>query len=224
MKKFCDKWEISFGKDAATNKDRIYLTCASTKKNDSWNFEFDAESKLPVRFRQWHNSNTEGKPQIDIQSIVYYDVMPENTFELNVPEDAELIEEFPAAVEDLDKNADINSGMIVKDKTIEQSAIEITKAYWHAIISSDWQTAKRLRPSFKQQSDLYSKTNLPTEIISIGDAYQQDGCTLGLVVPCQIKFAKGKTAEIKLIIRFVEIDETRICYVWGTWGNEYFGR
>ncbi len=226
MKKFCDKWEISFGKDAATNKDRIYLTCASTKKNDSWNFEFDAESKLPVRFRQWHNSNTEGKPQIDIQSIVYYDLMPEDVFELKAPENAELIKKFPSADKNQDKDANINSGMTIKDGPIEQSAIEITETYWHAVVNSDWEFAAKLRPSLnaKQRSELYSNSNLPTEIISIGSAYQQDGCTLGLVVPCKIRFTNDKTAEIKMIIRFVEIEETPICYVWGTWGNEYFGR
>ncbi|MHC4229627.1 MAG: hypothetical protein ACYSW0_19515 [Planctomycetota bacterium] len=89
-------WEVTYGKDPVTSKQRAFLTVAWLDKRyngprSMW-FEFDVESKLVVSLKQWENSNWEGPPRIVSEKITYYESLPDELFEFEIPEGATVIE------------------------------------------------------------------------------------------------------------------------------------
>lgn len=90
-------WEVTYGKDPVTGRQRAFLTVAWLDKRyngprSMW-FEFDVESKLVVSMKQWENSNWEGPPRIVSEKITYYENLPDELFEFEIPEGATVIEE-----------------------------------------------------------------------------------------------------------------------------------
>jgi hypothetical protein len=93
-----DVSQVLYGKDAETARERAFVTCRSrqnsnTQKGKSWWFEFDLQTQLPVRFKQWDNTECEGKPAFDAQKIVYFEDLPDYLFDLEIPEGATVIEQ-----------------------------------------------------------------------------------------------------------------------------------
>ena len=88
---FAQNWQVSYGKDEETGKDSIFVTCFYTPKLKSWWFQFDAETKLPVKFKQWININFEGKPEFYAENIEYNPELPEGIFEFEIPEGAKVV-------------------------------------------------------------------------------------------------------------------------------------
>jgi outer membrane lipoprotein-sorting protein len=88
-------WKETYGKDPASGRERVYLTFALTQgpfsPRSMW-FEFDAESKLLVGYKQWGNSNLEGTPLIVVEKITYYETLPDELFEYEIPQGATVIE------------------------------------------------------------------------------------------------------------------------------------
>ena len=89
-------WEVTYGKDPVTSKQRAFLTVAWLDKRyngprSMW-FEFDMESKLVVSMKQWENANWEGPPRIVSDKITYYESLPDELFEFEIPEGATVIE------------------------------------------------------------------------------------------------------------------------------------
>jgi len=92
-----NNWEVTYGKDTDTGRQRAFLTVAWLDKRyngprSMW-FEFDVESKLVVSVKQWENSNWEGPPRIVSEKITYYESLPDELFEFEIPEGATVIEE-----------------------------------------------------------------------------------------------------------------------------------
>ncbi len=91
------QWDITYGKDPVTRKQRAFLTVAWIDKRyngprSMW-FEFDVQSKLVVSLKQWENANWEGPPRAVSEKITYYDNLPDELFEFEIPEGATVIEE-----------------------------------------------------------------------------------------------------------------------------------
>ena len=89
-------WEVTYGKDPVTSKQRAFLKVAWLDKRyngprSMW-FEFDVESKLVVSMKQWENANWEGPPRIVSEKITYYESLPDGLFEFEIPEGATVIE------------------------------------------------------------------------------------------------------------------------------------
>jgi len=89
-------WDVTYGKDPVTSKQRAFLTVAWLDKRyngprSMW-FEFDMESKLVVSMKQWENANWEGPPRIVSEKITYYESLPDELFEFEIPEGATVIE------------------------------------------------------------------------------------------------------------------------------------
>jgi outer membrane lipoprotein-sorting protein len=89
-------WEVTYGKDPVTSKQRAFLKVAWLDKRyngprSMW-FEFDVESKLVVSMRQWENANWKGPPRIVSEKITYYENLPDELFEFEIPEGATVIE------------------------------------------------------------------------------------------------------------------------------------
>ena len=90
------KWEVTEGKDSATGKQRIFLSCAWLDKRYNgprslW-LEIDAESNLLVGLKQWENDNWEGPAQYVAEKITYYENLPDELFEFEIPKGATVIE------------------------------------------------------------------------------------------------------------------------------------
>ena len=90
-------WEVTYGKDPATGKQRAFLKIAWLEERyngprSMW-IEFDVESKLLVSLKQWENANWEGPATLVVEKITYYENLPDDLFEFEIPEGATVIEE-----------------------------------------------------------------------------------------------------------------------------------
>jgi outer membrane lipoprotein-sorting protein len=90
-------WGVTYGKDPATGKQRAFLKIAWLEERyngprSMW-IEFDVESKLLVSLKQWENDNWEGPATLVVEKITYYENLPDDLFEFEIPEGATVIEE-----------------------------------------------------------------------------------------------------------------------------------
>ena len=220
LEKLTDDWTVLYGSDPATGRDRVFVTCSHTQAPGpkSWWFEFDLETKLLVNFKQWHNQYREGTPAFDAQSITYYEDLSDEIFEFEIPRDAKVIEEKSSLCDKLD---DPNVGMPVEAVSQEEASVEIVRQYWQAVIDGDWALVANLRPVASEEDwqRKYS-VNPPEKLLEVGQAYQQEGCSIGPVVPCTVRFEDSTTRDIKMIIKFRKIDGKSSCVIAGTWGRE----
>lgn len=58
----------------------------------SWWMQFDLETKLPVRGKQWSNDRWEGTPDLDVTRMNYNPELPEGIFELKAPQGAMVVD------------------------------------------------------------------------------------------------------------------------------------
>lgn len=217
LKKIVLDWNETYGKDPATDRDRVFVTCSHPAAPDprSFWFEFDVESKLPISFKQWENMAREGTPRIYVKSIKYLDDLPDEMFHFEIPEGARTV---PALAERNSKLQDPNFGMSLGNMTEEQACKEITRRYWQAIVEQDWQTVAMLHPTStaEEWKNSYSSSNFK-EIVEIGEPYQEDGCT---IAPCTIRFDNNVTKTINTAVLLREIDSQHSCVIANTWGSE----
>lgn len=215
-----DDWQVLYGNDSATGRERVFVTCSNPHAPSlkSWWFEFDLETKLPVRFKQWNNIQRKGKPAFDAQSIVYYEDLPDETFKFEIAEDAVVVDNWPDI---LDRLNDPNCGMSAENMTEDEASAEIVRRYWQAVINGNWELVARLRP-ITSPENWQAKYNLnpAEEIIEIGEPYQQEGCSIGPVIPITIKLQDGDIREIKMITKFRDTSGKSSCVIAGTWGSE----
>jgi outer membrane lipoprotein-sorting protein len=90
------KWKVTEGKDSTTGKRRIFLSCAWLDERYNgprslW-LEIDSQSNLLVGLKQWENADWEGPAQYVAEKISYYESLPDELFEFEIPEGATVIE------------------------------------------------------------------------------------------------------------------------------------
>ncbi len=223
-----EDWNVLYGKDAETGRDRIFATCCSTKEDKSWWFEFDSETKLLVRFKQWDNKHRQGKPQYDIKKIVYYEDLPDEMFELEAPEDAEIFEGFSPFIGEFDKLNDPQYGISAEGLTKDEACKKILEQFWQAIINDDLVKIRQLLPVTADWEDEVLICNLGlneeddiVELLEIGHISHETTSNLGavVVVPSIIKCKDGKTREVKMIIQFRQIDGRSSCVIYANSGS-----
>ena len=205
--------EVDYGKDQETGRDSVFVTCSYAPMSMSWWFQLDLETKQPVRFKQWRNVRHEGEPEFDVEKIVYEEEVPEDLFEFEIPKGAKVVKTSL-----LD---DPSYGMSAEEMTQNKACIQICTKYWQAMIDSNWAFTHKLRPllSEKECNAMHSK-NPPVELVEVGQPYQQEGCKIGPIVPCTVRFKDSTTRDIKMIIKFREMDGKSSCIIAGTWGPE----
>ena len=54
--------------------------------------EFDVESKLPISLKQWENDKWKGPATLVVEKITYYEKLPDELFEFEIPDGASVIE------------------------------------------------------------------------------------------------------------------------------------
>jgi outer membrane lipoprotein-sorting protein len=91
------EWRETTGRDPATGRPRLFLACAWQDRR--WNgprsvrLEFDPQTKLPVRFQQWENAVWEGPATLTGDTITFYESLPDDLFEFQVPPGATVREQ-----------------------------------------------------------------------------------------------------------------------------------
>ena len=219
IKRIVENWNVSYGKDEETGRDSIFATCILPIKVKSWWFQFDSETKLPVRFKQWSNANFEGKPQFYAASIEYNAELPAGIFEFEIPEGAKVVKVPRKLPEYLN---DPNVGVPAEGLTDEEASLVLVEDYWRAIIDGDWEYLAQLRPigNAKKWAFKYkSNESWPTEVLEIGQPSHKENCNIGPVVSCMVKYSDGQVKNIHLIVKFRQIDGNRSCVIAGTYGD-----
>ncbi len=219
VKKFAKNWKVSYGKDEETDRDSIFATCIHPFEAKSWWFQFDSETRMPVRFKQWTNTNFEGEPGFHAEKIEYNPDLPIGIFEFEIPKGAKVIKLPKKSPGHFD---DPNVGVSAEDLTDEGACLMIVEDYLLALIDGDWEYLAQLRPICNAENwELRYKfnENWPTEIAEIGQPSKEDGCNIGPIVPCMVKYSNGQIKNIKLIVKIRNIDGNKSCVIAGTYGS-----
>ena len=219
VKRFVENWQISYGEDGETGKESVFATFLHPHEPTSWWFQFDSETKLPLRFKQWTNSKFEGKPQFYAAEIQYNLELPAGIFEFEIPEGAEVVRLAAKIPEYFD---DPNVGISAEGLTDEEACLVLVEDYWRAIIDGDWEYLAQLRPirnakgwEFKYKSN----ESWPTELLEIDQPSQKEDCNIGPVVSCMVKYSNEQIKNIHMVVKFREIDGNRACVIAGTYGG-----
>jgi hypothetical protein len=214
LKDNTSNWTELYGMNAETGKERIFVKCGDSERNRSWEIEFDAESKLLISLRQWNRSDShKGLPNINIWKIVYYEELPDDIFEIDLPDSSEII-----AV-----NTPLNDpeyGMDAEGLTQEQACHQIIEEFWQAVNDQDLAKIRKRIPMAAKLSDEVLISNLgindgPYELLEMGQIYESK---IGPVVPCTVQ-VKDKQIIIDLIVMFREIDGSSSCVIYSNKGQ-----
>jgi hypothetical protein len=92
VKEFAEDWQVTYGKDSATGKDLAFISCVVPSLSHSMWIEIDLETNLPVRYKIWHNTKRKGVPAYDIRRIMFLEQLPDERFQLQIPEGAKVVE------------------------------------------------------------------------------------------------------------------------------------
>jgi outer membrane lipoprotein-sorting protein len=90
------QWEETSAKDPATGRPRVILQVAWLAAR--WNgprslrLEFDLGTKLLVRMKQWENARWEDPASIVAEKVTYYENLPDDLFQYQIPPGATVIE------------------------------------------------------------------------------------------------------------------------------------
>jgi hypothetical protein len=198
-----EKITIRTEKDSIYNKPLVVIHVVTNIKD--FKIYVDSESKLPVRL---YFDRADNMKQIakTVDEIYYNEPLPEGVFDFEVPanwyRDWSLLD-------------DPTKGLSIGDLTHEQGAIKTAGEYWQAVIENNWDYADQLRPIADWKTDYH--VDRPAELIDIGQPRPERGCS-GLVTPCIVRFADGKTQRIELVINYRQIAGKGSCIIVDTWG------
>ncbi len=208
-------WTELYGMNAETGKERIFVKCGDSERNRSWEIEFDAESKLLISLRQWNRSdNHEGLPNINIWEIVHYEELPDDIFEIDLPDSGEIIAVNTPLY-------DPDYGMDAEGLTQEQACHKILEEFWQAVNEQDLDKIRKLLPYSAKWSDEVLMSNLAGDnegsvrLLEIGQIYESK---IGPVVPCTLQL-KDEKKVIDMIVMFREIDGKSSCIVHSNKGQ-----
>ena len=185
--------------------DKLFIRIHVVTDMQDYTIYVESESKLPVRL---YFDRADNMQQIarTIDEIHYNEPLPEGMFDFEVPtnwyRDWSLLD-------------DPTKGLAIGDLTHEQGAIKTSGEYWQAVIANNWDYADQLRPVADWKTDYH--VDRPAELIDIGQPRPERGCS-GLVTPCIVRFADGKTQKIELVINYRQIAGHASCIIVATWG------
>jgi len=203
-----------YGIDAETGKEHIFIEFSSPTENKSWKLEFDSESKLLVSLKQWDTSdNHEGLPTLDIRKIVYYEQLPDDIFEIDLPDSSEIIPVNNPLY-------DPDYGMSAEGLMPEQACRKILTEFWQKVSEQDFDGIRKLFPYSANWSNEVLKSNLGTDqgsvkLLEIGQIYESK---IGRVAPCTLQL-KDEKIVIDMIVMFREIDDKSSCIVHSNKGK-----
>ncbi|MHC4287876.1 MAG: hypothetical protein ACYSUS_00720 [Planctomycetota bacterium] len=200
--------EIDREVDVETGKEVIVVYFEKAK--EARRIYIDPETNLPIRIVGLKNGHL-GAIFKDIDYVEYNIELPENIFEFEISDDMKVV--------DMDhimrQINDPQNGISGEGLTEQEAAKLLITNYWNAIIAGNDEKARKLSPA---QPEIVDGSQL-TELVEIGKPYIQNGCGIGKVVPCKLRFADESLKEVRLIIRFRKINNKHSYTIAGTWGG-----
>ena len=93
MKEDCTEWHEEYRKDELTGRNCVFVKASDRDPGNNWSyiFQFDLETKLPIRLKVWNNSDFKGKPYVTANKIVYNPALPDGIFDFKIPEGVQII-------------------------------------------------------------------------------------------------------------------------------------
>ena len=219
------------GKDPATGRDRVTLMCSLTDVHgpQSWIIEFDKASKLPVAIKQWPNLYRSGPPSFDAFKIIYYEDLPDDIFNVPIPNDARYVEKpLQIPEETVDVLSDPRDGMPTEGMTQQEAARKTVQALYRAVIDQDIKTLKTISPLCRNWGDEFlrkivckpNKDDRIVEVLEIRPIGKTGQSPLGPIaaVPVILKLTNGKKVQEQMIVQFRTLGGQSSCVVHGPYG------
>ena len=194
MKEQAQDWQEEYGKDEETGKHSVFVTCTHPSRIGAnyWRFQFDMETKLPVRYKLFRNQNYGAEPVASFDAIKYNPTLPDGVFEFHIPEETKVLDH-----RELSRMVKTNPtyGIDVNGLNTEDAYKKIVSDYWEAVIDHNWQKARRMRPLIGQQEwkelqDLYMSVG-PAKLLEITELINVDNKASFPIVPCLLRMQNG---------------------------------
>lgn len=221
--------ETYYGFDPATGRNYAILSGSITDIHGSKSVqvEFNVETKLVTRLKQWENL-----PQptltFDTTQIRYFEQLPDSTFKVSIPNEVKYAE-APLAIPEA--NLEILSnpkyGISAEGLTKEQAGRTIIEKLYNAVIEGDLERIRNLAPVTEAWTDEFLKKimNIGTdsaivEVLEIGHISKESTSPVGPVVimPVTSQRKDGTVWRADCIIQFRNIDGKASCVVHGPYG------
>jgi len=81
------QWQEEYGKDEITGRESVFVRYVGKNNTEapdvSFLYQFDVQSKLPVRIKIWNNTNWEGTPDAVVEPV-YNIAIPEDQFDFPI--------------------------------------------------------------------------------------------------------------------------------------------
>jgi len=223
--------EVVHGKDAATGRDRVLLSCSMIDVHgpQSWIIEFDVASKLPVALKQWQNLDRSGPPTFDAFKLTYYEDLPDSMFEVHIPGSPTYTEK-PLTIpdENIGMLSNTKHGIPTEGLTQQTAAQKAIRMMYEAVIDMDLEQLKRICPLCENWGDKFLRTvvfrpgkeDRIVEILEIGEICKMGHSKLGPIaaVPIVLRLKNDKKVEQKMIVQFRQIGGQSSCVVHGPYG------
>ena len=90
LKEKAQNLEITYGPDEETGRQSAFVKGTSDKSKRSWWCQFDMETKLLMRLKEWPNTKREGVPTLEIRDVVYDKELKDDLFRYAIPKGAKV--------------------------------------------------------------------------------------------------------------------------------------
>jgi hypothetical protein len=226
-----DGAQVLRGKDPATGRDCITLVSSiwDVQGPKTFVIEFDAQTKLPVSFKQWPNLDRSGPPAFEAFKITYHKELPDRLFEARIPGNANHAEK-PLTIPDENVGvlSDPDDGISTESLSQQEACEQVLRATYQAVIDGDLPQLKRLCPLCRNRGDDFlrsfvlraGKNDQVVEIVKIGQIFKTGQTKLGpiVAVPAIVRCKDGTKVEEKMIVQFRAIAGKSSCVVHGPYG------
>jgi hypothetical protein len=223
LKELATNWKEEYRKDSETGRDCVFVSFEGPPLNTAryWRFQCDLETKLPVRLSVWWDECYSGKPHYDFRTIVYNPEIPDDLFEFNIPQGAQVIDCRPLH-QLLDEHPEY--GIEVNPHDVYQACRQVTLTYWQAVINQEYSTIQRIRPlltndDWEELSAIYEEF-VPVKLIDIEKMNHLADPGAFSEVTCILETAEGKIVKSILNIAVRQTEHGVIGAVAGTIGPE----
>jgi hypothetical protein len=221
-----------YAKDPASGRELVVMTgsMVTVAGHISWSVEFDQETKLPVALKQWENPQRSGAPAVSEVRIAYYQELPKDALNVEVPAGA-IYREKPIVLPDgnLERMNNPDQGISAEGMTRAEAASKILEQTYQAIIDGDLASIRRLCPLTTPWSDEMLRSVMLNEgeesmrlaqVVDIGGIVREGYDRVGpfLVLPVRVRTRGGKLWDQKHIVQFRLIGGRESCVVYGPYG------
>jgi hypothetical protein len=170
----------------------------------------------------WYNEHREGKPHFEYSFIEYNPELPADFFDFEIPEGTQVIDcRILRGLLD----SDANTGIDVRNMSMEDACKQVAKEYWSAVIARNWSRLQKIRPliggKLNELTGLYSNDE-PEKLIEIAAMNHISDPGTFAEITCVLKTRSGRTKTSILNVEIRSEQRGQAGAVAGTIGPELF--